>query len=136
MNKSYASLAQHCCVVCGVNYDTGEILLDRRLRPRFEHATLVGYGLCPEHQKMKDDGFVALIECDASRTERGTVDGQERVLKPEDACRTGNVVFMKSEDFAHLFNVEVPSQGLAYIDQETYAAVAKHVPEQAEETGK
>ena len=59
-DKSHVSLEQHVCLVCGKAFDTGTILLDKRLRASMEHHTKTGWGLCPEHQKLADDGFVAL----------------------------------------------------------------------------
>lgn len=59
-DKSHVSLEQHVCLVCGAAFDTGAILLDRRLRASMKHHTATGWGLCPEHQKLSDDGFVAL----------------------------------------------------------------------------
>ena len=61
-DKSHVSLEQHVCLVCGKAFDTGTILLDKRLRASMEHHTKTGWGLCPEHQKLADDGFVALVE--------------------------------------------------------------------------
>ena len=70
-DKSHVSLEQHVCLVCGTAFDTGAILLDKRLRASMERHTATGWGLCPEHQKLADDGFVALIECDPQRSVAG-----------------------------------------------------------------
>ena len=67
-DKSHVSLERHVCLVCGVAYDTGNLLLDKRLRASMERHTTTGWGLCPEHQKLSDDGFVALVECDPQRS--------------------------------------------------------------------
>jgi hypothetical protein len=67
-NKSYVSLEQQRCLVCGTSFDTGNLLLDRRLRASMAHHTTTGWGLCPEHQKLFEDGFVALVECDPQRS--------------------------------------------------------------------
>lgn len=42
--KSHASLEQHVCLVCGTAFDTGRILLDKRLRACMEHHTTTGWG--------------------------------------------------------------------------------------------
>ncbi|EPK7593154.1 ATPase [Pseudomonas sp. HMSC066A08] len=101
-DKSHVSLEQHVCLVCGVRFDTGALLLDRRLRASMERHTATGWGLCPEHQKLSDDGFVALIECDPQRS--GSPAGGGRV-KPEQAYRTGRLAHLKREAFAQVFNV-------------------------------
>jgi hypothetical protein len=100
--KSHVSLEQHVCLVCGVAYDTGSILLDRRLRARLEHHTTTGWGLCAEHQKLSDDGLVALVECDPQRS--GSPGDR---LKPEQAYRTGRLAHVKRDVFATVFNVPI-----------------------------
>lgn len=103
-DKSHVSLEQHVCLVCGVRFDTGAILLDRRLHASMEHHTATGWGLCAEHQKLFDDGFVALIECDPQRS--GSPAGGASV-KPEQAYRTGRLAHLKREVFACVFNMPI-----------------------------
>ena len=103
-DKSHVSLEQHVCLVCGTRFDTGTILLDKRLRPSMERHTATGWGLCPEHQKLSDDGFVALVECDPQRS--GVSGGVAR-MKPEQAYRTGRLVHIKREAFAQVFSVPI-----------------------------
>ncbi|MBN8888438.1 MAG: ATPase [Rudaea sp.] len=105
--KSHVSLEQHLCLVCGVAFDTGSLLLDRRLRASLAHRTTTGWGLCAEHQKLSDEGFVALIECDPQRS--GSPTGNAR-LKPEQAYRTGRLAHVKREAFAKVFNVRIAAQ--------------------------
>tara|TARA_R110000868_G_scaffold19062_9_gene82504 strand:- start:1291 stop:1692 length:402 start_codon:yes stop_codon:yes gene_type:complete len=102
-DKSHVSLEQHVCLVCGARFDTGAILLDKRLRASMEHHTATGWGLCPEHQKLSDDGFVALVECDPQRS--GSP-GANR-MKPGQAYRTGRLAHLKREVFARVFNVPI-----------------------------
>ncbi len=59
-DKSHVSLERRVCLVCGTHFDTGSVLLDKRLRASMERYTTTGWGLCAEHQKLFDDGFVAL----------------------------------------------------------------------------
>jgi len=103
-DKSHVSLERHVCLVCGVAYDTGNLLLDKRLRASLERHTTTGWGLCTEHQKLSDDGFVALVECDQQRS--GSPAGGGR-LKPEQAHRTGRLAHLKREVFAKVFNVPI-----------------------------
>jgi hypothetical protein len=102
MDKSHVSLEERVCLVCGRSFDTGNILLDRRLRASLERHTTTGWGLCPEHQKLADDGYVSLVECDPNRS--GGSAEQER-LKPEHAYRTGRLAHLKREAFTKIFNV-------------------------------
>ena len=103
-DKSHVSLERHVCLVCGVAYDTGSILLDKRLRQSLERYTTTGWGLCAEHQKLFDEGFVALVECDPARS--GKPSGADR-LKPSEAYRTGRLAHLKREAFAAMFNVQL-----------------------------
>ena len=99
-DKSHVSLEQHVCLVCGAAFDTGAILLDKRLRASMERHTATGWGLCPEHQKLSDDGFVALVECDPQRSRAAA--GAAR-MKPDQAHRTGRLAHLKREVFADVF---------------------------------
>lgn len=103
-DKSHVSLEQHVCLVCGKAFDTGTILLDKRLRASMERHTATGWGLCPEHQKLFDDGFVALVECDPQRS--GSPAGHAR-MKPEQAYRTGRLAHLRRTVFAQMFNVPI-----------------------------
>jgi hypothetical protein len=103
--KSHVSMEQHVCMICCARYDTGAILLDRRLRNNLERNTITGWGLCAECQRLHEEGFIALVECDATKS--GTpADGA--LLKPEQAYRTGQVARLKREVFGAMFNVPAP----------------------------
>ncbi|MGV8399256.1 ATPase [Pseudomonas aeruginosa] len=102
--KSHVSMEQHACLVCGVPFDTGCILLDKRLRASMGHHTVTGWGLCPEHQEMFDRGFIALVECDPKRSGAGSASAR---MKPEQAYRTGQLAHLKREVFARIFDVPV-----------------------------
>jgi len=101
-DKSHVSMEQHVCLVCGVTFDTGVVLLDKRLRASMERRTKTGWGLCAEHQKLADDGFVALVECDPQRS--GSPGGSP---KPEQAYRTGRLAHLKRHVFTTVFNVPI-----------------------------
>ena len=68
--KSHVSLEQAQCPVCGAVFSTGAILLDKHLSQSLEMHTVTHFQLCPEHQTLWDDGFVAFIEIepDSPRT--------------------------------------------------------------------
>ncbi|HEL5340003.1 TPA: ATPase [Stenotrophomonas maltophilia] len=99
-DKSYVSLERRVCLVCGVAFDTGNLLLDKRLRASMDRHTTTGWGLCAEHQKLFDDGYIALVECDP---ERSGLSASEDRVKPGDAYRTGRVAHLKREAFAKVF---------------------------------
>ena len=103
-DKSYVSLKQRLCLVCSTFFDTRNLLLDKRLRASMERHTTTGWGLCPEHQKLSDDGFVALVECDPQRSGSPSVAAR---MKPEQAYRTGRLAHLKRNVFAKVFNVPI-----------------------------
>lgn len=112
-NKSHVSLEQHVCLVCGKTFDTGAILLDNRLRASMERHTATGWGLCPEHKKLSDDGFVALIECDPQRS-GPQVDG---CIKPDQVYRTGRLAHLKRTVFSQMFNAPIKDdQACVFVD--------------------
>ncbi len=71
-----------------------------------ERHTATGWGLCPEHQKLADDGFVALVECDPHRS--GSQAGGR--MKPEQAYRTGRLAHLRRTVFAQVFNVPIADE--------------------------
>lgn len=100
--QSHVSLEQHLCLVCGLKFDTGGILLDRRLRQSMQRHTVTGWGLCGEHRRLFDEGFVALIECDP---ERSGVPADQDHMRPEQAWRTGRLAHLKREALARVTHV-------------------------------
>ena len=110
MDKSYVTLEQNICVVCGDTYDTGSLLMDRRLRDTFEKHTTTGYGMCPEHQKLKEDGYVALIGADESKSSL-RANGN---MNPEDAHRTGNIAHLRTEAWENIMDTPVPDKMMCF----------------------
>lgn len=76
----------------------------RVLTSRRTAVGLAGWGLCPERQKLSDDGFVALVECDPQRS--GAPAGAGR-MKSEQIYRTGRLAHLKRHVFAKVFNVPI-----------------------------
>lgn len=113
-DKSHVSLERHVCLVCGTAFDTGNILLDKRLRASLERHTSTDWGLCDEHRRLFDEGFVALVECDPERSGKPT---DSDCLKPEAAYRTGRLVHLKREAFTGVFNVPLaPDQPCVFVE--------------------
>ncbi len=97
--KSHVSMEQHQCPVCFTVFDTGSILLDKRLRDSMERHTVTGHSLCTECEQKKADGYVALVEAD------------ERTKQP-----LGRTLHVKTHVFEQIFNnVPVPPQMVCYV---------------------
>jgi hypothetical protein len=72
-----------------------------------ERHTTTGWGLCPEHERLRSEGFVALVECDPQRSGGRSSDG---LMKPEQAYRTGRLAHLKREVFTRVFNVAIAAE--------------------------
>ena len=95
--KSHVSLEQHVCIVCGCPYDTGSILLNRRMTNTLEEHTVTGMGLCPEHLRMHNEGYVALVEAETP--------SDTSTVKEEDVSRTGRILHIRRTVARKMFNL-------------------------------
>ena len=77
-DKSHVSMEQHRCIVCGQDYDTGAILLDKRMRQAVNEITHVAEA---DYMVVNDDFEKALSDIRAIiRSRRLTVPVQQRQL--------------------------------------------------------
>lgn len=58
-NRSYVSRETNVCPVCGRPFETGSILLNKRLRNTLEPTTITGMSLCPDDKDLHQKGFIA-----------------------------------------------------------------------------
>jgi hypothetical protein len=100
MDKSFVSMEQKVCMVCATEYDSGTILLNKHLRNNMKTKTITGWGMCGEHQKLMDDGYIALVE--ATGPQGATT------LRQDNAIRTGNICHLKRSVADAIFNVAIP----------------------------
>jgi len=92
MEKSHVSLVQKICIVTGRPFETNELLFDKRLEKSLDKHTIVGYGVSPEIQEKFDEGYMALVEIDETRSIV-----KDNVSGLEDVYRTGRFAFVKKE---------------------------------------
>jgi hypothetical protein len=123
-DKSYVTMEQHLCEVCGQPYDTGAILMDKRLRDKFDKNTITALsGMCEEHQKLHDDGFVAFVEITSNSASR---DGR---VKQEDAFRTGRLMHIRKEAAVDGLGIEIPDgMPFVFVDEDFIDHVQGMVP--------
>lgn len=102
-NKSYVTMEQHVCIVCGHPFDTGSILLNRRLQKSFDRHTITGRGLCPKDKAKFDEGYIALVAVSNS-----DASDSRSTLSQENACRTGDVAHIRGSVWTKIFNTPLP----------------------------
>jgi len=95
--KSHVSMEQKICPCCDKTFDSGAILLDRKLKNSMERNTITGFQLCSDCRK---EGFVLMVEIN------NPPDG--KTITPQDAYRTGKTAYIKKDVFSKMFNVENP----------------------------
>jgi len=103
-NKSHVSLEHKICVVCGAKYKTDTVLIHKRLSKSLPPNAVTGWGMCNEHQKLKDDGFIAMVGCDESKSTH-TKNGN---INPEGAFRTGKIAHVKKDAWNQITKIPVP----------------------------
>jgi hypothetical protein len=103
MDKSHVSLEQKVCPVCGQAFDSGSLLLDRRLLASMEHKTITGWAFCPDHQKLRKDGYVALVGIDESKSEGPP-------YHPNTVWRTGEIMHIRGMVLEELVNIPVKNE--------------------------
>ena len=119
--KSHVSMEQKLCVVCGKPYDSGAILLDCNLKESMEKHTITGFGMCEEHEKLTNDGYVHLVGINHNKSEvlpSGNVN-------PNGAYRTGALAHIKKHVFTNMFNMSIPRNGVVFVDPEIINLLSK-----------
>lgn len=138
--KSHVTLQQEVCIVCGQTFDTGSILMDTRLRmvkgrpelrETFDHKTVTGYGMCPEHAKLHEDGYVALVGID----EELSVQEANGTFKPEGAHRTGAIAHVRRSVWPHVFDIDAPEGPMVFAEAGTVEALGRMMAEAADQDG-
>lgn len=127
MEKSHVGMAHHVCPVCAQEHDP-VVLLDRRMRNTLTSHEFAGWTMCPEHQKLYDEGYIALIE----------VNGKPDGLATAD--RTGRVAHVRASAWPKIFNSPVPEHGLGFAEVGLFAILEQrmedhHIMELAELNG-
>lgn len=107
---SHVAMAEHICPVC-LNKHTHntKILLHKRLGNIPKDKRVTGYGLCEEHQRLADEGYIALVEAQAPE--------ESNTLKQEDALRTGRIAHLKRDAFAEVFDQEAPDLDMVFVNE-------------------
>lgn len=120
------------CPVCGKEHDE-MVLIERRWIPavptKLEQRNFTGFSLCPEHKKLHDDGYIALVVCSY------VPEGVPFIEQYNGAKRTGEIMHMRYSMAARVFNMDVSKLPMTWIDPEAAAKIkAMMHPDDAKET--
>jgi len=105
--KSFTTIEQRVCRVTGKKYDTNTLLIDKRLREKYEMYTITGWGFSPEVVEKFEEGYVALVEVDETKSSKDDK-GQ---ITPQGAYRLGRVAYIKKKVLLEL----VPTLKIEYM---------------------
>ena len=108
-DRSYVTMETAVCPVCGTEHATGSLLLNRRLRPVFEHRTATHWAMCPEHEKLRADGYVALVEIDERKS--------RQPYTPSSVHRTGVLAHVRRAVWDNIFNTPVGDHPMVFVEQ-------------------
>lgn len=103
-NLSHVAMEAHLCPVCGKQHQTGTVLLHKQGMQRLKRTEVTGVSLCPEHQSLHAQGYLALVAVDPAKSK-----GYGTTMRPEDAYRTGEIAHIRRELFPAIFNQEAPT---------------------------
>lgn len=125
-DTNFVALGKHVCPVCGQLHDSGEVLIHKRLMNIKPEQAVTGQSLCPEHKRLFDEGYLALVGVDESKS-----GPKKDTLRPEDAYRTGWVMHIQRHVAKRLFNVELPeSLPMCFVAQGVIDMLEKQAKEQ------
>lgn len=137
MAKSFVTLEIKRCIVCGKDYDSGAILIDRRLHDRFEMHTCTGFGDpcndCTEHLLGGEHGRIALVGIDETKSE---IASASSTVQQQDVYRTGKISFLDKWAWQYIFDIPMPRGPLAFLSDETIALVEERVGQLVEAVNK
>lgn len=118
MPKHYVSKEMKQCPVCGELHCTG-VLLDKKLRKQLEEQTVTGLQLCPEHARLHQEGYIALIVT----TDQPAAGANTLTVT---ATRTGDIAHVQRKVLQEL--TDLPEEALAspilFIDPAVLASLA------------
>lgn len=128
----YVKLEKNVCVVCAQTYETNGILISKRLKSIPKDAEITGWGMCPEHEELRDKGYVALVAIDENLSSR-----EGGNITPATAYRLGAVAHIAKEVFDDVFDTPAPDHGVCFTESAVIDMLEKmQHPDDKEDTDK
>jgi len=118
--KAHVAMEKRVCLVTGKEYETGQLLLATTYSKNGEplidldEHNVTGNGFCPEVQDKFDNGYIALVCLDESKSD---INKSGNTVHPKDAYRTGRIIYIKREAADELLT-GVDVDKFCYIDNE------------------
>jgi hypothetical protein len=117
-DNEFVAMEQHQCPICGKLFDTGAVLFHKRCRTIKEEERVTGMSLCPEHKKLHEDGYLTLIGVNNK--------GAEGRMQFNDAKRTNELVYIKRDVAAKVFNVPIEEDlPFVFVDSEVISMLKR-----------
>jgi len=111
MSNDYAAMETKQCPVCLETHSHNTaILLHKKLRKIDPDKTCTGFALCEEHEKLFNDGYIALVVGDSSSS--------KDTVQHTDVNRTGEFIHIKREYFSSVFGEVDADLPMAYTETE------------------
>lgn len=120
MTKSYVTMEQKVCLICRQTFDTNCIMLDTKMRERFEAHTITGHGQCDECIEMNNKGYVALVGANGA-------DKDSDVLLPEDAVYTKEYLWLKRYVAEQIIDTDLSEWPFVYIEPDAIEKIKRVV---------
>ena len=115
-DKSYVGMGYDMCPVC-LKHTNETVLLNKRLLPNLERENFTGFSMCDEHQKMKEDVYIACVE----------VKGNQQTASLYDADRTGKVAHIANHAWEKIFNAASPKKGICFLQEGVIDILEKNI---------
>jgi len=109
--SEYVKMGKYLCVATGKTFESGEILLDKRLKDIPEDKTVTGWGISPEIQEKIDNGFIVCVSIDLDKS--GAKEGKH--LQPDSVYRTGQIAYIRELAFFGITGRE-PENKIIFVD--------------------
>ena len=114
MEKSYVTIEAKVCVVCGHQVETGNLLIDKRMREAFDPITITGFDICQQCNDLHRDGYCAIVAIDPAKS-KASEDGN---ILPHNAYRTGLIAHVRRSVWEALFTIPVCVGPFMFADTE------------------
>lgn len=114
--KSHVGMVYRLCPITGEEWETGEILLDKKMKKSLKRKNIVGYGFAPKVQEQLDKGFVVLLEIDPNKSKSPT---KGNTLSITDVYKTGRLIYLKKQVAKDILGIKDHIE-MSFIDKKVF----------------